>query len=170
MFARIGQVVGARRNFNDLLSNDELLAIFPEGTKGLGKPFSRRYQLARFNVGFIESALRYKAPIVPIAVVGAEEQLPMVGNLKPIARLFNFPYFPITPFFPLLGPIGMLPMPVQYHIYYGKPLHFYEEYSAETINEPEKVRMLAHQVQMTIQDMLIAGLDQRQSVFGFGAA
>ena len=165
MFARFGQVVGARRNFSALLEQEELIAVFPEGTKGLGKPFSQRYQLARFNVGFIELSLIYKAPIIPTAVVGAEEQAPMLLDLKPIARMLDFPYFPITPFFPLLGPLGALPLPVRYYISYGKPLRFFEEYPPETVNEPEKILMLADRVQIIVQDMLIRGLDTRPSVF-----
>ena len=73
-----------------------------------------------------------------------------------------------APFFPLLGPFGMIPLPVQYHIQYGKPLHFYEKYGPETVNDPETIRMLADRVQMTVQDMVIQGLDKRKSVFGFG--
>ena len=167
-FTRVGQVVGARRNFSDLLNNDELMAVFPEGTKGVGKPFSQRYQLQRFNVGFIELSLNYKAPLVPVAIIGAEEQAPLLANLKPLARLIGLPYFPVTPFFPLLGPLGMIPLPVQYHIYYGKPLHYYGKYPPETANDPETIRMLADRVQMIVQDMVIQGLDKRKAIFGLG--
>jgi len=165
-FYRVGQVVGARRNFQDLLSNGELCAVFPEGTRGVGKPFSRRYNLAKFAVGFIELSLTYKSPIIPTAIIGAEEQAPMIGNLKPLARLFNFPYFPLTPTFPLLGPLGLIPFPTKYHIYYGTPIEFYREYGPEAIDDPEIIRMLADKVQLVVQDMVNRGLEKRSSVFG----
>jgi 1-acyl-sn-glycerol-3-phosphate acyltransferase len=165
-FYRAGQVVGARRNFRDLLEAGELVAVFPEGAKGTGKLFSQRYNLVKFNVGFIELSLTYQAPIVPTAVVGGEEQSPMLFNLKPIARMLGFPYFPITPLFPWLGPMGMVPLPVQYHIQYGEPLYFFEEYPPEAAQDPETVRMLADKVQLIVQEMVNDGLEERQSVFG----
>lgn len=167
-FYRVGQVVGARRNFRDLLEKDELVTVFPEGAKGTGKMFSKRYNLIKFNVGFIELALSYKAPIIPTAVIGGEEQSPMLYNIKPIARLLGFPYFPVTPFFPLLGPLGFLPMPVKYFLYYGEPLHFYKDYPPETVSDPETVRMLADKVQLIVQDMVNKGLEQRKNIFGMG--
>ncbi|HPQ67630.1 MAG TPA: lysophospholipid acyltransferase family protein [bacterium] len=167
-FYRVGQVVGARRNFIDLLHSGEICAVFPEGTRGIGKPFSQRYNLVKFNVGFIELSLTTKTPIVPVAVVGAEEQAPMLGNLKPLARLLGFPYFPITPLFPLLGPLGFIPLPTQYHIRFGEPIEFYREYGPKTVNDPEAVRMLADKVQLAIQDMVNQQLESRSSVFGFG--
>lgn len=167
-FNRVGSVIGARRNFSDLLEQDELVVVFPEGTKGVGKPFSRRYNLVRFNVGFIELALRHRAPIIPTAVIGAEEQAPLLFNIKPIARMLGFPYFPVTPFFPHLGPLGAIPLPVKYHIFYGPPIELFHEYGPETLEDLEKVRMLADRVQMVVQDMIIKGLDQRKTVFGFG--
>ncbi len=165
-FYRIGQVVGARRNFQDLLGNGELCAVFPEGTRGIGKPFSRRYKVQKFAVGFIELSLTHKAPIIPTAVIGAEEQAPMIGNLKPLARLFNFPYFPITPTFPLLGPLGFLPLPTKYNIYYGEPIEYYREYGPDVVDDPETVRMLADKVQLEVQDLVNHGLEKRSSVFG----
>lgn len=167
-FYRVGQVVGARRNFRDLLENDELVAVFPEGAKGTGKHFSKRYNLIKFNVGFIELALTYKAPIIPTAVIGGEEQSPMLLNVKPLARMLGFPYFPVTPLFPLLGPLGFIPLPTKYYIYYGEPLHFYKDYPPETTKDPETIRMLADKVQLIVQDMVNKGLEERPSVFGFG--
>ncbi|NLH50114.1 MAG: acyltransferase family protein [Myxococcales bacterium] len=169
-FYRCGQVIGHRRNFQDLLNAGELVGVWPEGTKGLGKPFSQRYNLSRFSVGFMELSLTYRAPIVPTALVGAEEQMPMIANLKPLARLLGFPYFPVTPLFPWLGPLGMVPLPSKYHLYYGEPIRYYEEYGPETVNYPETIRMLADKVQLTIQDMINKGLEERTSVFGLGEA
>ncbi|MDP8223176.1 MAG: lysophospholipid acyltransferase family protein [Candidatus Lernaella stagnicola] len=167
MMYRCGQVVGARRNFTDLLDHDELVTVFPEGTRGIGKPYSQRYHLVRFNVGFVELSLLHRAPIIPTAIIGGEEQAPMLGDIKPLARMFQFPYFPITPLFPWLGPLGAIPLPVKYYIYYGEPMHFYETYSPETVNDLETIRMLATKVQMAVQDMVNEGLKKRESVFGF---
>jgi 1-acyl-sn-glycerol-3-phosphate acyltransferase len=169
-FYRVGQVVGARRNFEDLLKNEEVVCVFPEGTKGIGKPYARKYKLVRFNVGFIELALRLRTPVVPAAVVGAEEQAPMLFNLKPIARALNFPYFPVTPFFPHFGALGALPMPVQYHIRYGAPFRFYEEYPPEATEDPDLMQSLAEKVRLTVQEMLDEMLAARGSVFGFGGS
>jgi 1-acyl-sn-glycerol-3-phosphate acyltransferase len=165
-FYRVGQVIGARRNFLDLLRSDELVGVFPEGTKGLGKPFAQRYNLAKFNVGFIELSLQTKSPIIPTCVIGAEEQNPMIFNMKSIARMFQFPYFPVTANMMVMGLLGVLPLPVRYHIYYGEPLRFYEEYGPETVDEPETIRMLAHKVQLTVQEMIDRGLQKRTSIFG----
>lgn len=167
IMSRCGQVVGARRNFEDLLRADRIVTVFPEGAKGTGKPFSQRYELIRFNVGFVELSLTHRAPIIPAAVIGGEEQSPMLFDIKPLARLLAFPYFPVTPFFPWLGPLGMIPLPVKYHIRYGKPLHFYEDYGPSTVNDPETVRMLAAKVQLIVQEMVDEGLKERTSVFGF---
>ena len=95
-----------------LMGNGELVGVFPEGFKGIGKPFSERYKLQRFGRGgFVSAALRTGVPIVPAAIVGAEEIYPMIGDIKPLARLLGLPYFPVTPTFPWLGPLGMIPLP-----------------------------------------------------------
>ena len=164
---RAGQVVGSRRNFEDLLKDEEMIAVFPEGAKGTGKLYSQRYKLLKFNVGFIELSLKHRAPIIPTMSIGGEEQYPMLFNFKPIARLISFPYFPLTPFFPWLGPIGAIPLPVRYHIRYGKPIKFYEEYRPETLKDPETVRMLADKVHEIVQGMVNQGLKERKSIFGF---
>jgi 1-acyl-sn-glycerol-3-phosphate acyltransferase len=163
---RTGQVIGHRRNFQDLLEREELVTVFPEGAKGTGKPFRDRYKLIPFNVGFIELALTYRAPIVPTAIIGGEEQAPMLYDIKPLARLFGFPYFPVTPFFPWLGPLGMLPLPVKYHIRYGEPLNFHLEHPPSAVNDPELIRRLADQVQQTVESMIAEGLAKRRTVFG----
>jgi 1-acyl-sn-glycerol-3-phosphate acyltransferase len=161
-------VIGHRRNFHDLLRAGELVGVWPEGTRGLGKPFAQRYNLVRFAVGFIELSLTYRAPIIPTALIGAEEQMPMVKNLRPIARLLGFPYFPVTPLFPWLGPAGLMPLPVKYHLYYGEPIRYYEDYGPQTLQDPDTVQMLADKVRLTVQEMIHRGLERRTSVFGFG--
>ena len=167
-FARAGQIIGHPKNFEDLLRHGNLVGVFPEGTRGVGKPFRERYRLRRFNVGFIELSLKHRVPIIPVAIVGAEEQAPMLGNLAPLGRLFGFPYFPITPQFPLLGPLGFVPLPVKYHITYDEPLRFYEEYPPEAANDAQILRMLADKVQVRIQETLDLMLEQRSSIFGLG--
>jgi 1-acyl-sn-glycerol-3-phosphate acyltransferase len=162
---RCGQVIGTRRNFEELLQADEMVGVFPEGAKGTGKPFSHRYQLLRFNVGFIELAIEHKTPIVPVAVTGAEEQAPMLFNLKPIARALGFPYFPVTPTFPLLGPLGMVPYPAKYYIDYGEPFSFHEEYSATALEDPHRLRFLAGRVRKRIQGMLHKRVKERSGVY-----
>ncbi|HDH97243.1 MAG TPA: acyltransferase family protein [Proteobacteria bacterium] len=168
MFARSGQIIGHRKNFQMLLEQGELIGVFPEGHKGTGKLFKERYQLRTFNVGFVELSLQQKVPIIPTAVVGAEEQAPMLANLKPLAKLLGFPYFPITLTFPWLGPLGMIPFPTKYYIAYGEPFRFYEEYPPEAVDEPETMRNLADKVQLRVQEMLNEMLKKRRSIFSFG--
>ncbi len=164
---RCGGIIGARRNFEELLSRGELVMVFPEGHKGTGKKFSERYRLRPFNVGFMELSLLYKAPIVPAAVVGAEEQYPFMVDMKPLARLLNFPYFPVTPLLALLGPLGALPLPTKYYIYYGEPLHFYRDHPPETVKDPATIRGLVEQVREKVQELIDRGLRERKGVFGF---
>lgn len=165
MLSRVGQVIGTRRNFEELLQDEDLVMIFPEGLKGIGKPYKMRYRLKPFNLGFIELSLKYNVPIIPTAVIGAEEQAPLMGNIKLLAKLLGLPFFPITPTFPLLGPIGAIPYPCKYRIYYGKPLKFYEEYQAEAARKPEILKKLALMVQEIVQDMIDKGLKKRKGVF-----
>ena len=168
-FYRCGQVSGARRNFEEVLKEGEMVAAFPEGSKGTWKGFSDRYRLRAFNVGFVELSLKYRAPIVPTAVIGAEEQYPYMMNVESLARLFNLPYFPLSPLFPLLGPIGMLPLPTKYTIRYGEPFHFYREYGPDTVRSPDTIRMLVGKVRGQIEEMLAEGLRNRKGVFGFSS-
>lgn len=164
---RAGQVIGNRDNFEALLERDQLVGVFPEGTRGIGKHFRRRYRLVRFNVGFVELALRYQAPIVPTAVIGAEEQAPILYDVKPLARALGLPFFPITPTFPWLGPLGLMPYPSQYHIVYGEPLHLYRDHPPETVDEPETVRALADKVQLRLQEMVDEAL-REYGLFALG--
>ena len=121
-YARVGQVIGTRENFADLLDDDQLVLVFPEGIEGIRKTVTHRYRLQSFRVGFVEQALRAGAPIVPMAVIGSDDQTPILYDLKPLARALGLPVAPITPTFPWLGPLGLLPYPVRYKIVYGEPL------------------------------------------------
>ncbi len=167
LFYRWGQIIGARRNFEELLRQGELVTVFPEGHKGTGKPYKERYKLTRFNVGFMELSLLNKTPIVPTAVIGAEEQYPYMIDLKPLAKLLNFPYMPVTPLMLFLGPLGLVPLPTKYIIYYGKPLHFYRDYPPETVKDPETIYGLVDTVKTRVQDLIDQGLRDRKGVFGF---
>src|SRR5580658_2746013 len=106
-----------------LLSAGELVGVFPEGFKGTGKPFTERYQLQRFGRGgFARTALRAGVPIIPCAIVGAEEIYPMIGNAEPVAKALRLPYFPLTPLFPWLGPLGAVPLPSKWIIEFCEPV------------------------------------------------
>lgn len=165
-FARCGQVHGARGNVRDLLKQGEMVTLFPEGNRGTGKRYRERYKLRPFNVGFMELSLMYKAPIVPAAVIGAEEQYPYMFNIKPLAKALHFPYLPVTPLVLLLGPVGLLPLPTKYFIRYGEPLHFYREYPPEAVENVETVRNLVDRVRGRVQDLIEGGLRARKCVFG----
>lgn len=154
-FSRVGQVVGTPENCIRLLENDEAILVFPEGTRGLNKVFSKRYQLAEFGQGFMRLALSTGAPIVPISVIGAEEQAPALVNLKPLARLLGIPAVPITP------TILPIPLPSRYHITFGEPLRFEGRANEEDSVIERKVR----EVRQTIQSMVNVGLKERKSIY-----
>jgi len=148
-----------------LLERDELVVVFPEGTKGIGKPFRDRYQLQRFGRGgFIKVALQTGAPILPVAIVGAEEIYPMIGRVEPIARLLGMPYFPLTPTWPWTGPLGLAPLPTKWFIDIGEPIHL-NDYDARAAANPAIVARLSDQVRGAIQRMLLERLAQRRSLF-----
>ncbi|MGH2662152.1 MAG: 1-acyl-sn-glycerol-3-phosphate acyltransferase [Actinomycetota bacterium] len=148
-----------------LLEKGELLGVFPEGFKGVGKPFRDRYKLQRFGRGgFIEIALRARAPIVPVAIVGSEEIYPMLHNAKTLARLGGFPYFPVTPFFPWLGPLGLIPLPTKWVIEFGEPIPT-DDVAEEAWQDPLTVFEMTDRVRDEIQQMLYRNLMRRRSVF-----
>jgi 1-acyl-sn-glycerol-3-phosphate acyltransferase len=164
----------ARKSGNTLAHNDdavrlltggELVGVWPEGFKGIGKPYRDRYKLQRFGRGgFIQVALRAGRPIVPVAIIGAEETYPMIGNVKLLARVFGFPYFPITWQFPLLGPLGILPLPSKWLIEFGQPIDL-SAYGPEDAEDPMLVFELNDRVRDTIQQMLYRNLMGRRSIF-----
>ena len=153
-YARVGQVIGSRDNFRELLRKSQLVLVFPEGMAAIHKRAAERYVLKEFHLGFIEESLRHRAPIIPVAVVGPDDQAPILWNARPLARLLRLPIFPITPTFPLLGPLGLLPYPVKYEIAYGEPFRFYEEFGTGEIDDPHAVRYMAEQVRRRIQEMV----------------
>jgi 1-acyl-sn-glycerol-3-phosphate acyltransferase len=147
-----------------LMRAGELVGVFPEGFKGVGKPFAERYKLQRFGRGgFVSAALRTGVPIIPVSIVGAEEAYPMLGNVKSIARLFGLPYFPITPTFPWLGPLGLVPLPSKWLIEFGKPIE--TSHLADDVDDPLVVFNLADQVREAIQQSLYELLQRRPEPF-----
>jgi 1-acyl-sn-glycerol-3-phosphate acyltransferase len=165
---KVGGVVASPYNAMRLLEQDQLVAVFPEGVKGAGKPYSQRYRLQRFGRGgFVEIALRTGAPIVPVAVVGSEEIYPKVADLPVVARMLGAPYFPVTPTFPLLGPLGLLPIPTKWTIRIGPPLDFAHRQGAQAASDRILIGKLAENVRTSIQDMLNETLSGRKSaIFG----
>jgi len=161
LMSRTGSVVGTPKNCTDLLRNEEAVIAFPEGLRGMNKLFTERYRLQRFGFGFMRLALATKSPIVPVAVVGSEEQAPSIANLTGLGRLLGIPAFPITLTWPLLGPLGLLPLPVKYRIYFGKPLRFEGDPDDEDAVIERKVRRVVE----TIQGMLDKGLRERAGIF-----
>lgn len=160
-----GQTLACHPDAERLLCSGELVGVWPEGFKGIGKPFSARYKLQRFGRGgFVSAALRTGVPIVPCAIVGAEEIYPKIGDLKPLARLLGLPYFPVTPFFPLLGPLGAIPLPTKWTIEFGEPLRT-DHIPPEDHDDPMLVFNLTDQVRESIQQTLYRRLADRRSVF-----
>jgi len=157
LFARWGSITGTPENCRRLLEDGEAILVFPEGSRGISKPFTLRYQLQEFGLGFMRLALETKTPIVPVAVVGAEEQAPAF-NIKPVAKLVGapaFPVMPVPPFFPIF------PFPTKYRIYFGEPILFDGDPDDEDEVLEEKVKVVKNE----IQNMIRIGLKERKNIF-----
>lgn len=162
---RVGGVRASRDNAERLLNSGHLVAVFPEGVKGIGKYYSQRYHLQRFGRGgFIKLALRTKSPIIPVAVIGAEEIHPLLYKSSFLAKPLGIPYVPITPTLPWLGPLGLLPLPTKWTIYFGKPIDM-SHYSSDTLKDELKIHKLSEMVRQTIQGMVTEGLKKRRSIW-----
>ncbi len=160
-----GSTLACAQDAQRLLDNGELVGVWPEGFKGIGKPFSERYKLQRFGRGgFVSAALRAGVPIIPTAIVGAEETYPMIGDARAIARLVGLPYLPITPTFPVLGPLGLVPLPSKWIIKFGEPIHT-EDFDEAAADDPMLVFNITDEVRETIQQQLYRLLVQRRSIF-----
>jgi 1-acyl-sn-glycerol-3-phosphate acyltransferase len=161
---RSGSTLAANADAERLLAGGHLVGVWPEGFKGIGKPFSERYKLQRFGRGgFVSAALRTGVPIVPCAIVGAEEIYPILGSSKTVARLLGLPYAPITPTWPLLGPLGLVPLPSKWLIEFGEPIP--TDDMGEAADDPMTIFDVTDQVRETIQQTLYSLLMQRRSVF-----
>ena len=163
---KTGATLACNEDAERMLRGGELVGVWPEGFKGIGKPFSERYKLQRFGRGgFVSAAMQTRVPIIPLSVVGAEEIYPLVGNVPPLARLLGVPYIPITPFFPLLGPLGLVPLPSKWLLEFGEPIRT-DELEDAAGDDPMLVFNVTDQVRESIQQTLYSLLMERETVFG----
>lgn len=161
MFARAGVVLGDPINCRNLLEDDQAILVFPEGARGSGKIFQRRYKLEPFGRGFMRLALQTNTPIVPCAVIGSEEAVISVHNWKGLAKLMKVPYAPVSPFLPFLGPLAYFPLPVKFRIYFGEPMQF----SGPFDDEDAAIQAKVDEVQGRVQTLINDGLAARRSIF-----
>ena len=157
LFARGGMVGGSRGNARTLLDSGEMLMIFPEGVPGIVKPWSKRYQLQQFREGHAELAIRHQAPIIPVGVVGGEEQLPALFSSRRLGKLVGVPIMPI--------PAVPVPLPVRYHLRYGEPIPIPDEFTPDQADDPVAVRETADRVKRAVANLIAAGLEERTGVF-----
>lgn len=155
-FSRVGVVGGDRATVRRLLEDGELLVVFPEGTPGIGKRFRDRYQLQEWRVGHAELALRHRAPVVPVAIIGAEEQWPQIARIDGF-HAFGAPYLPI--------PATPVPLPVHYHVWYGDPIRLHEQCPVGAADDPELAEEAAATVKAAVQALIDRGLEEREGVF-----
>jgi 1-acyl-sn-glycerol-3-phosphate acyltransferase len=158
---RMGSVVGTPSNCAQLLEHGEAVMVFPEGQRGFVKPWRRRYQLQSFGLGFLRLALETDTPIVPIGIVGGEEQSPGIANVRPLGRLIGAPAFPITPTFPWLGLGGFVPLPVKFRIHFGDPLRF----EGDPNEDDAAIEARVETVKQAIRDLIAEARAARRSWF-----
>ena len=162
---KAGATMACAADAERLLRAGELVGVFPEGFKGIGKPFSERYKLQRFGRGgFVHAALRTGVPIIPVSIIGSEEIHPVLGRATTLARVLNLPYFPLTPTFPWLGPLGLVPLPSKWYIEFGAPIAT-DSWGPSGADDPAVIFDLTDQVRETIQSTLYRLLVQRRSVW-----
>jgi 1-acyl-sn-glycerol-3-phosphate acyltransferase len=153
LFARSGQIVGTPENCRRLLQMGEAVMVFPEGVKGISKLWPERYQLKEFGLGFMRLALETGTPVVPVGIIGSEEQAPALLNLKSVGKLIGFPALPVT--------VTPLPLPTKYRLYFGDPLTFSGSADDDDTELDKKVRV----VKTTLQGLIQQGLEERKNVF-----
>lgn len=161
LFQRCGQIVGNREDCRKLLERDECVLVFPEGVRGSGKTIWKRYELQRFGLGFMRLALETNTPIVPLGIVGSEESIPSVYDVKPLARLLGAPYLPIPATLPFLGPLAFLPLPTKFVLHFGEPMHFEGDPNASDAEVADKVE----RVKDSLNDLIQEGLRKRRGIF-----
>lgn len=161
MMHRSGSVVGTPGNCQQLLEQGEAIMVFPEGERGFVKPWPQRYRLQRFGLGFLRLALETQTPIVPVGIVGSEEQSPCLANVRWIGRLFGSPAFPVTLTFPWLGLGGFLPLPVKFHIRFGEPILFEGDSDEDDAHVEKKVEVVKKEISRLVRE----SLDYRKSWF-----
>jgi 1-acyl-sn-glycerol-3-phosphate acyltransferase len=160
-FSRSGVVVGDPINCKNLLEAGNAILVFPEGAKGSGKTWWNRYKLRPFGRGFMRLALQTDAPVVPVAIIGAEESIISVHNARGLARALGMPYLPVSPLLPLLGPLAYLPLPTRFHIHIGEPMRFTGPFD----DEDTEIERKAAEVRDRVQAMVDRGLAARDRVF-----
>lgn len=160
-YRKVGGVAATRENARALLEGGEAVLLFPEGISGVAKPFSERYRLRAFSPGFVRLAVHYDVPVVPVAVVGAEEIYPLVGRMEGVGKTLGVPYLPLTPFFPLLGPLGALPLPTKWFIGFGKPMRLRAGGEGPFLEAHDE----ALRVRRRLQGMVTRLKNRRRSVF-----
>jgi 1-acyl-sn-glycerol-3-phosphate acyltransferase len=161
-YRKAGGAVASRENAVRLLQLGELLLVFPEGVSGVAKSFGDRYRLRPFSPGFVRLALSLDVPIVPVAVVGAEEIYPLVGRAEGVGKLFGMPYVPVTPFFPLLGVLGTVPLPTKWFMHFGRPIRLVPvEGEARWLRARHEAMRVRRVIQATVGRLK----RRRQSVF-----
>jgi 1-acyl-sn-glycerol-3-phosphate acyltransferase len=161
MMERSGSAVGTRKTCVDMLNKDECTLAFPEGVRGMNKVYADAYKLMPFGLGFMRLALETNTPIIPVSVVGSEEQNPGIANFESLGRMLGMPAFPITLTFPWLGPFGMLPLPVRYHIEFGEPLYF----EGDPHDDDDVIQAKVDVVRAAISKQLDEGRERRESIF-----
>ncbi|MCA9544981.1 MAG: acyltransferase family protein [Myxococcales bacterium] len=159
-FARMGQVLGTPANCRRMLRDEEAVLVFPEGVRGINKPYAKRYQLQQFGHGFMRLALENDTPIVPVGVVGAEEQYPVLWNLEGVAKRIGMPALPISPLM-VAGPLAAIPLPTKYRIYFGHPLRFH----GDPDDDERVIGGYVGQVRDAIDSLLQRGLAERRGWF-----
>jgi 1-acyl-sn-glycerol-3-phosphate acyltransferase len=160
-FSRCGVVLGDPINCRNLLEQENAILVFPEGARGLGTTWWERYKLTKFGRGFMRLALQTNTPIVPVGVVGAEEAIVSVYNIKWLADILGVPYVPVSPLLPVLGPLAYLPLPTRFHLHFGEPMVFDGPFD----DEDEIVENKALKVKAAVQQLINDGLKLRESVF-----
>lgn len=157
LFTRCGQTVGDPRNCIELLKRDQAIMVFPEGVRGSGKTWWERYTLQHFGTGFVRIALETRTPIVPVAVIGAEETYPSIYKVEWLAKLLKVPYVFVTPFFPFLGPLGAIPLPVKIDLWFGEPRTF----EGDPDGPDDEIQELVEVVKDDIRALIREGLANR---------
>jgi 1-acyl-sn-glycerol-3-phosphate acyltransferase len=164
---RIGAVRACQENAERLLSREDLVAVFPEGIKGIAKPYSERYKLQRFGRGgYVRLALRTGAPVIPVAIVGAEDTYPLLYKVNAFSKSIGLPFIPVTPTFPWLGPLGIAPLPSRWRISIGAPIREIERHEADAAKDEVLVHELNECARAAVRKLLDGALEQRgQSAF-----
>jgi len=154
LFESAGAVLASRESFAEQLRAGRLVLVFPEGIEGIVKPVTQRYRLQAFHTGFVRQALQQQVPVIPVAILGSDDQAPILYDVKPLARRLGLPAAPITPTFPWLGPLGLVPYPVRYRIVYGEPIELAKHHGPEASGDDRVVGELARRVRRAIQRLL----------------